>query len=137
MNKHQIVIGTFVLLSLVELGLFINERNKFSELEIQSRQTINKLVVAKQASDNAAAKLKNDFDALTRKSQMLKMELQSQGLDLMNSQALCEKQAKQYDKLLMDYDQALDVATQCQQIANRYAKMSRDILDVWKIQVGE
>jgi biopolymer transport protein ExbB/TolQ len=136
-KKHQIIIVTFVLLSLVAASLFISERVKFSEFQNQSQQIIGQLTDEKQSSDSATAKLKSEFDTLKQKSQALETEFKTQGIDLANCQALCEKQAKEYEKLSQEYNQALDTATQSQQLAEHYEKVSQDILAAWKGQVEE
>ncbi len=136
-KKHQIIIAAFVVLSLAASGLFISERVKFSEFKDQSQQTISQLTAAKQSADSATAKLKSDFDILAQKSQALEAELKTQGTELTNRQELCEQQAKDFDKLSKEYDQALDAAKQSEQLASHYEKVSRDILDAWKKQVDE
>ena len=131
MNKKcQIIIAAFVLLSLTASGLFIVERMKFSRFKDQSQQTNNQLTVAKQSAESTATKLKSDLDILLQKSQTL-------GIELTNRQALCEQQAKDFDKLSKDYALALDAAKQSEQLASHYEKVSRDILDAWKKQVEE
>ena len=136
-KKHQIIIAAFVLLSLTASGLFIVEQMKFSRFKDQSeqannksQQTIDQLTVAKQSAESTATKLKSDLDILQQKSQTL-------GIELTNRQALCEQQAKDFDKLSKDYALALDAAKQSEQLASHYEKVSRDILDAWKKQVEE